>query len=310
MASSYANPPGGHTSRLIELPGSEEISISDGEPSQQEIINRQLTQALNYLQEEGGHDSPATFIDRVNRIDRALLYQLPQQGYAFDRNLYRRVCVLVHDALHDFEEAAKSEPLQLEADENMARYYDPYIDEEALYRASDSSPSPTPRAAAASHSEILAPRHHGSGDNVQRQREFMYGGPNNEVENWLKDYPNSLPFPDTFLMAHWESLKIDYDLSRPISDTVMETNVPFTHEQLQPYFHLDQYESGSQFKLPQVSKKDQEAISRYGTGIQIKNVLDNFYRLETTEGGVQGYAPPVFLEKFEVGNQSKQCLQL
>jgi hypothetical protein len=309
MASGHTYPQSGGTPDLVELSDSDEIhSISDSGLSPRDLNNRLLTQAWNYLQEEGGDDSPATFVDRVNRIDDALLHQLPQQGHTFDRKLYRRVRAMVLDVQRNYAEAAEGEPPQLEVYENLPEYYDPSIHEEALYRAGDSSPSPTPCAPSASQSNILASKCQGPGDSAERQREFMYGGPNSEVENWFKDIPNSLPFPETFLMAHWESLKIDYDLSRSLSDTVVETNVPFTHEQLQPYFNMDQYESGSRFRLPQVSKKDQEAISRYGTAIQLKNVLDDFYSLDRTEGGVQDYAPRVFLEEFEVGNQSKQFL--
>jgi hypothetical protein len=199
---------------------------------------------------------------------------------------------------------------QLESDEYSTHSYSPTAFEEALYQRGDLSPSPSPNPVVrVSNSRALGPRPPESEDNVQRERKFKYGGPDNEVENWYRDFPASLPFPETLMMAHWESLKIDYDLSRPDQDNTVETDVPLHHEQLQSYFNLSQYESGSRFKLPKVSKEDQETISRYGTGKKLSEVVDDFYQLTSTQDGAKTCAPRVFLEPFEVGYQSNYLLR-
>jgi hypothetical protein len=201
---------------------------------------------------------------------------------------------------------------QLEDDEYSTHSYSTTAFEEALCQRNDSSPSPSPNPVVAvrvSNSRAFASRRPEPKDNVQRERKFKYSGPDNEVENWYRDFPASLPFPKTLMMAHWKSLKIDYDLSRLDQDIIVEKDVPLHHEQLQSYFNLDQYESGSRFKLPKVSKEDQETISRYGTAQKLNKVVDDFYQLTSTQDGVKPCAPHMFLEQFEVGYQSKYFLR-
>jgi hypothetical protein len=306
MASKYNLTASEFRPQLIELSEFDETySMSEEEPTQRDFNNRRLTQALNYLNEEGGVDSPATFIDRVNRIDDALLQQLPQQGVAFDDKLFRRVRTMVLDVQRDFENAAQEATPQLESDEDLPEYSTPIIAEEALYRASDSlpSPSPAPTRPARAYKDV-APSRSGT-ENVDRERKFKYGGPHNEVENWHKDHPAILPFPETLLMAHWESMKIDFDLSRSKENTVVETDVPFDHEQLKPYFSLAQYESGSGFRHPAVSKEVQQMVSRYGTAIRLESAVETFNKGGATECDVEKYCPRAVLEEFAVGNQGK-----
>jgi hypothetical protein len=287
-------------------------STSENAPSQQNPHDRRLTQALTYLQEEGGDDSPATFIDRVNRIDDALLQELAHQGDSFDHKLYRRVRATVLDAQREFDEAAGEGSLRSDSEDEVLELYKPSLDEEALYRGDtpDESSSPSPRGAPALAVQNRGPRQTGPKINAERQRVFRYGGPRNDPENWNVDFPGSLPFPETFLMAHWESLKLDYDLSRPKTGGAVGTNVPFTHVELQPFFHLDQYESGSRFKLPPVKDADQNAIGNIGYHGTVDSILDNFYHHNNPAFEKRNYAPRLFLERLNVRKQCKQFLNL
>jgi hypothetical protein len=314
MASRYNRPAANHVPDLIEHSDSEELeSVSEGESTQQELNDRRLAQAANYLQQEGGHDSPATFINRVDRIDAALLQLLPQQGRDYDQQLYREVHDMVRNIQLEYENATESDSTLLESEEDLPQYYAPTAaEEEALYREEE-EPTPSSKSVprpAHPKSTALASRRSGSEDDVEveRERVFKYGGPHNDVENWHRDFPATLPFPETHLMAHWESLRIDYDLARSNQDTVMETDVPFDHAYLKPYFELPQYESGSRFKLPQVDQNLQRYVSDYGTTAQLeKDALsfnDGHELKRFTEERAKDYAPRIFLDFINV---SKQC---
>ena len=297
------------TPDIIEISDSESIySTSEDEPTEQDLNNRRLTQAINYLNEEGGDDSPATFIDRVNRIDDALLQQLPQQGRAFDQRLYRQVRAAVLDIQRDYEDAAENEPMQMDIEDDLPEYYTPTAAGEALYREDELEASPTPTPAARRPvppppSRALGPRRPGSDDNVQREREFKYGGPKNEVETWHKDFPASLPFPETLMMAHRESLMIDYDLTRSKEHSIVETDVSFDHPLLRPYMQLPQYDSGSRFKLPLVSREDQLAISKMG---DLHRDVIAFNSSDQSENLTKDYAPRISLEKFKLIPQQQR----
>jgi hypothetical protein len=288
----------------------EDIFISDNDSAKREANNRRLTQAINYLQQDGGDDSPRTFMDRVNRINETLLKHIPQQGPMFDRNLYRRARVLVMDAKRDFRDAEQRDSPIYDVDDALPQYYMPMGVKDALYRDDSSSPSPSPGPSAVrvqpregtstvriQKPKALASGYRGGDSDVQRERIWKYGGPDNVPEMWYKDFPAILLFPETHMMAHWESMKIDYDLARPKGGYKVETDVPFNHPLLELYLDLEQYESGSRFKLPIVSTKDQEMINQYA----VKNIgrnVDSFYKQDAAN-----YAPSVFLEKFTMDHQ-------
>jgi hypothetical protein len=311
MAYRYAPSASRSFGNLIEIsPDSEAITeeihpIGDNEPAEQEANNRRLTQAINYLQQDGGDDSPRTFMDRVNRINETLLRQLPQHGEAFDRNLYRRVRVLVLDAQRDFRDAAARDTPMHDVDDAPVQYYVPTPANEALYREGSSSPSPRPGPSSLpkQRSSDPAPPHPRSVEDVRRERVFKYGGPNNVPEKWHRDFPAILPFPETHVMADWESHKINYDISRPKGESGVETDIPLNHPQLSPSLALQHYESGSRFKLPTVNKSDQDLVNDYG-GHSIKHRVSKFYCKEAK------YSPFVFLEKFGIGVQCKSHISL
>jgi hypothetical protein len=311
MAYRYAPSSARSFGNLIEISSdseaiTEEIhSNSDNEPAEREANNRRLTQAINYLQQDGGDDSPRTFMDRVNRISETLVRQLPQQGQTFDRNLYRRVRVLILDAQRDFRDAAARDTPMSDVDDAPAQYYIPMHANEALHREGSSSPSPRPDPSSLpkQRSNDLAPRRPGVVDDVERERVFKYGGPDNVPEMWHRDLPAILPFPETHLMAHWESMKINYDISRPKGESAVETDIPLNHPQLSSHLALQHYESGSRFKMPAVSKTDQDMVNDYGEQ-KIRGEVASFY----CEKDAAKHAPSVFLEKFGMGVQCKSHL--
>ena len=89
---------------------SQTTSTSDEEPSLQEINDSRLIQALNYLNDEGGDDSPAKYMTRVSRINHYLVQQLPRQGNDFDTTLYQRLQAIVRKELEAFNQAAQHVP--------------------------------------------------------------------------------------------------------------------------------------------------------------------------------------------------------
>ncbi|CAN9238455.1 unnamed protein product [Alternaria alternata] len=296
------------------------ISTSKEEPTQRETNDRRLAQAINYLVKEGGSDSPATSMDRVDRIDNSLLLPLTQQGRNFDIKLFNRVLDMVSQAQLDFDKAAQEdsseedlpsmsngESSMPESTEEPREYYTPSA-AEALYRKGDSLDEPhfKPHMPVPATKGPAAER----GDDVPSERVFKYGGPDNEVESWYKDYPASLPFPETFQLAHWESLKINYDISESgrqmkAEGQIVETNVSFDHPALQQYKTLPPYESGSRFKLPKPSAMVEEEVNRLGTQKSLEKVVQDLNRSsdEVNAEGKYRYTPRIFLEKFTVGAQ-------
>jgi hypothetical protein len=298
------------SSGLVEFSDAEEIySMSDDDTVQKEDNDRRLLQAINYLQQGGRGDSPATFIDRVNRIDKTLSNQLRHQEPMFNPKLYRRVRALVIDVRRDFDNATEEESLDMESDDELTQVDGPIAPHyEAVIRVDSPSPTPTPAPSTRQTHKALTPRRPGTENNDQRERSFKYGS-DSEMENWYKDYPASLPFPETLMMAHWDSLKIDYDLNRPKDAATVETVVTVENPQIKQYFKLPQFESGSQFKLPAVSNNDQVAINKLGTQTHLKTVVDKFYRRDQTNGGNKDYVPRLFLERFNFEHRCEHILR-
>jgi hypothetical protein len=331
MASSYPGRSAAYTPDLIDLSDPEElfsediISISEEEPTQRELNDYRLTQAINYLTEEGGDDSPATFIDRVDRIDEALLQQLPQQGRDFDTQLYRRARAMVRGVQREFEEAAQQASSSMletgESEEDLPQYYTPSA-AQALYRGEEfdedrsdvdmitESEDNVVAVESQKKKSKLQPSK-GKEEVVDRIRQFHYGGPDNEYEDWHKDFLAALPFPETFQMAHWESIKIDYDLSESAkkekaSGKVVETNIPFDLPVLKQYKKLPLYESGSRFKLPVPGETVQNLVVKLGTKEKLADVVHEFNQGDEEAELAKDYVPRMFLEAIDVGEQGKR----
>ncbi|KAF1942150.1 hypothetical protein EJ02DRAFT_422390 [Clathrospora elynae] len=287
MASRYQRLPAAHSPELTD------ISDPEDEPTQREVNNRRLAQAINYLADEGGDDSPATYMHRVDRLDVTLLQRPPQQGRDFDTKLFRRLRVMVHEVQREFEETVQENSTIQENEKDLPEYYTPSA-EQLLHRTDDVlEPEVRKRGGSLSHKRE-------ANENVPREREFKYGGPSNEIENWHKDFPTPLPFPETLQMAHWESLKIDFDLSEPAKQLkadskMVETNVPFNHPAIKQYNTMQRYESGSLFKLPMASQKDQKEIMRIGS-VRIVCDVTRFNKGVGLKDLSKDYAPCIFLD--------------
>ncbi|KAH6877716.1 hypothetical protein BKA58DRAFT_81167 [Alternaria rosae] len=303
-----------HNLEAAQSPDLEDIPlVSEEEPTQRKVNDRQLAQAIRYLTEEGGDDTPATFMDRVGRIDKDLLQQLLQQERNFDDQLYQRAQAMIRQAWLDLEEAAReSSSSSIGGDSPMSRIIEEVPESytpsavQALYRRGDTPDEPQ----AMPRKQVPA-----FGTEVRREQRFKYGGPNNEAESWHKNYPASLPFPETFQMAHRESLKIDFDLSESgkklkAEGKIVETNIPFDRPELEQYKNLLVYESGSRFKLPVPSAAVQEKINELGTRGSLEEVVQELNQNDDrVRAGNYEYTPRVFLDKFSVGTQDPTMIR-
>ncbi|KAF2856720.1 hypothetical protein T440DRAFT_484836 [Plenodomus tracheiphilus IPT5] len=312
-------------------------SSDEGDNSQQEYNNLRLTQAINYLAEEGGNDSPATYMSRVDRIDEALVQLLPQSGQDFDRERYRTVRAMVQEAQEAYENAVDEANLSAHRAEFTPKYSTASAPE-ALYRGDDNAPEPSSnrsrmrsstsaksvqrekpqKVASFSIAPAVKPlrsRHGNSPDNVDLERNWHYGGSNNQVEKWYRNMPASLPFPETHLMEHWETLKINFDVSDygrklKAEGKFLETNIPFNHPALEQYKNLHHFESGSRFKLPHGSQEDYDRIRRFATKELLSQTVENFNEGDKEEEKALDYAPRIFLGQFSVGRQAKPAPDL
>ncbi|KAG9187723.1 hypothetical protein G6011_05594 [Alternaria panax] len=306
---------------LIDISAFEDItSPNEQEPTQKELNDRRLAQAIDYLAKEGGDDSPATFMDRIDRIDNSLLLPLSQRGRNFDIKLFNRVLAMVSQAQLDFEEAAQGDSeeedllLMSNRESSMAKgveelpeYFTPSA-AEAVNRKCDGLDKPCSKLRRPMHA-VRKPAAAEEQD-VRRENRFRYGGRDNEAESWYKNYPASLPFPETFQLAHWESLKIDYDLLESIKQMkaegkIVETNLPFDNPALEQFKTLPSFESGSRFKLPKASAIAETEIIRLGTQKNFAKVVEDLNRSNgKVQDGEFQYTPRVFLENLTVGTQA------
>ncbi|KAI4611461.1 hypothetical protein J4E80_007682 [Alternaria sp. BMP 0032] len=282
--------------------------VSEEEPTQREINDRRLSQAIRYLDNEGGDDTDSTYMNHVEKIHEDLLQRLPPQERNFDDQLYERAQAMIRQARFEYEEevAREDSSSSLGGDsprsmmiEDVPDSYTPSA-AQALYRRGDTPDEPH----AMPRKQVPAAE-----TKVRREERFKYGGPNNEPEKWHKNYPASLPFPETFQMAHWESLKIDFDLSESgkkmkAEGKIVETNIPFDRPELEQYKNLPVHESGSRFKLPIPSAEVQEEIRKLGTPGNLEEVVEELNQNDDkVRAGNYKYTPRVFLEKFSAGTQ-------
>ncbi|CBX95191.1 hypothetical protein IAQ61_009707, partial [Plenodomus lingam] len=342
MSSRYHHHHADDAMDLTDLSDAEEIyAIGEADNTQRDYYNRRLREAINYLAEEGGQDSPATYMSRVYRIDEALVQLLPQTGSDYDRQLYRTVRAMVDEVHEEYDNAKEEINLQTRNAELDAAYYTPYTPSvsEALYREEEDLPEPStrytrkrpttsmkslPREQAKSYTKLqqqqteqvsasqavtpLGPRSHDSQDNVDFERSYEHSGPNSAPERWYRDMPACLPFPETHQMEAWETLKINFDISDygkklKAEGKVVETNIPFNHPALAKYKNLPHYESGSRFKLPHGRQEDYDRIRRLATEELLAKTVKDFNEDIQTDAEVSGYAPHAFLGRFSTGKQ-------
>lgn len=302
-------------------------SSSEGGATDRQTNDVRLQQAINYVSEQGGNDSPATFIDRVIRIDEALIRELPLKNPGkFDKKLHNVLQKLVEGIQREYQEAMEAASPLSEIEDALPEYDTPGATE-ALHRISSvvslgssafeappRRPKPKfPVGRMTLKGTLGNEKPRTSADVVELEHQFKYGGPDNEIENWYRNMPASLPFPETLQMEHWESLKIDFDLSEygknlKSEGKFVETNIPFNHPALDQYKNLDHLESGSKFKLPVIDQHDYDKIKLLGNRSRLEKVVNAFNTGDREEELKKDYAPRLLLDQFEVGLQGKSSI--
>lgn len=277
------------TSRYAAPFQSDAHSEHGDEPVTQEDTELVLGKAIRYMTSNGGFDSQELYDDRVNRIDTIILKGYHNHGYLYDHRLYRQLRSLVRDA--QTKNSAEDESDFSDSDASIEELYSP----EALYRE-DESPDYTPAGRQAPRPATPTPRLPGTRRAEVIETQFLYGGPNTEVEEWHKDYPIALPFGETLFNQEWESMKIDYDLAESArtlhsdKDHVVHTNVPYIAAEAR-FGTPVQYESGSRFRIPAKvwTKWDQveegtmsksalaKRVDEFNQGGNLKEQEDNTY---------------------------------
>lgn len=282
-------------------------SMSDSEEPSSKEINRRLAQALDYLDEQGGDDSPTIYMERVNRIDKYLLQQLPQQGIKFENALYQHLRDAVRQEVEAYDAAKQSARTVVENEESLLESRSDLSPGQQSHCHSESVTHALHREDEQIHDPVTGPlrKDEKTQETVQTKRTFRYGGPSSDAEVWHRKFPAILPFPETHQLAHWESLKIDFDLDESVKKqkaegSVVETNVSFDHPALDQYKSLGLYESGSRFKLPTPKKEIEEEIRRLCTVDQIAKAVEEFNTGEGKDESGKKYAPRIFLHKLSV----------
>lgn len=258
------------------------MDLSDAElplDSQEELDynNRRLKQAIDYMAAEGGGDTPDVYIDRINHMDEMLLQQLPQASAHFDRKLYKRVQAMIRATQREYEDALgyisqlgghDVDDVSID-EEDLTELYTPGA-AQALYRGEASPDEPPPPGL----------RRVGHKGHLELERNYLYGGEGNKAEKWYFNAINTLPFPDTFAMAQWESIMINHDLDDQVKQLkaegkLVENNVPFRIRILDKYKCTDGLESSSRYTLPESDVGNEETIRSNIDG-HIIRLLDEY----------------------------------
>ncbi|KAF2632717.1 hypothetical protein BU25DRAFT_444757 [Macroventuria anomochaeta] len=299
--------------QLRALTQTPELGLSDAEDSysssEEEMPERDetdhlLRQAHHYVITEGGNDPPTTYMERIQRINQSLIHEISRHGYDCDSKLYRRVKQKVDHVLREFEDAVDADSSVYDYEE-MPEYYTAAT-EGALYLM-DSSPL-TPDGPPGRRTTKLNGK-----DDIERT--YRYGDPGNHPENWYKNAAESLPFPETIHMADGESMRIHWDFATTGNvekiEPVISNGVSFNDPRLVHHNSQAQYESGSRFKLPAIDPADMAKVNEFGTVDELHKAVDAFNQSDDTtkENGDYKYAPRVFLDRLDVGQQdSPQAL--
>ncbi|KAF1366143.1 hypothetical protein EJ07DRAFT_170920 [Lizonia empirigonia] len=272
---------------------------SEDEKTEREQVDHLLKQAHHYVITEGGNDSPTTYMERIQRIDRSLLREITEHDYDCDRKLYRAVKQKVDHVQREFEDAIDADSSICDYNK-MPEYYTAAA-EGTLYRV-DSSPA-TPEAPFTRG--MTKPT---TEDDLERT--YLYGGPDNQPECWYNKAAASLPFPETIRMADWESLRIHWDFATTGNMERIEpatfNGVSFRDPLLAHHDSLAQYESGSRFKLPAIQPSDMTNVNSLGTPDKLHKAIEAFSQSDDTKkrDGEYKYAPRIFLERLNVGHQT------
>ncbi|USP82600.1 uncharacterized protein yc1106_09874 [Curvularia clavata] len=118
--------------------------MSKEDSSLREVTDARLVQALNYMNDEGGDDSPATYIKRVKRIDNDLVQRLFfEKGGDYDKILHQQLQAVVRKEMGVFSQAVYNDPP--ESDDSVSETEDevsPASVTPALYRRDEELDGP------------------------------------------------------------------------------------------------------------------------------------------------------------------------
>ncbi|KAF2007349.1 hypothetical protein P154DRAFT_569238 [Amniculicola lignicola CBS 123094] len=272
--------------------------------------DRRLRQAINYLADEGGDDSDAQYEDAVRRIDDTILNQYIEEGYSYDPTLYQRLLSLVEAELDNSRDTAEGFSTDSDSVEEVIR-------EDGLYRrspsdddyeeAGPSKPSkpakPTPQSSSKGKGSVspypTLPAVRESADPSELRKQWDYGGPKNEYEEWHKNFPATLPFGETLFMQEYESLKIHHDLSenakKKPGDPPVQTDVPI---QAVTVRQDKEYDSGSRFKLPTPQPEYMSWMKKAGRWLfNLGKEVEDFNSPSLKLLKKKDSAPRIFLDK-------------
>jgi hypothetical protein len=301
---------------------SELSSIDKKEISSRQANDRRLSQAINYLVTKGGEDSLAEFKGIVCKIDKYIVQQYVDEGYSFDPELYQQLQIMIEEQLDDFR---RSDNRSIHPPSNRGsdsvkevNYGDtlPRGDSDWDYGFDESLSEITEhlgienQPTAHSKNATVKPRpfrsetsvldsSYGTKSALHVERQWRYGGPNNEPEKYHKDHLPILPFSETFYMP--ESQKSKGDLAKSVStettdDPIAHTAVgrSKTEKRLNGTCDLV-HESGSQFGLPRIIKRVLKFIPEF-----LDNAVADFNNGDTEAKIEKDYAPRIFLERIKV----------
>lgn len=299
MATGYQNRGFIHTPELSISDSEDSYTSSDEEMPDCEETNQLLRQAHHYVITEGGKDSASLYIDRIQRINRSLIHEISRHGYDCDPKLYRRVKQKIDHVLREFEDAV--DPDYSIHDYDQRPEHHTTAAEKPLYRTSSSPVTPGGPSA-----QALTKR---GGDN-DVQRTYLYGGPDSHPEIWHKKAPASLIFPETIRMAEWESLRVHWDLATTGDmerrNPVTSNSVSYNDPRLERFNHLSQFESGTRYTLPTSDPAVEAKVNEFCTVARLTEAVGAFSQNDDSRKahGDYEYAPCVFLDKLEVGQQA------
>lgn len=271
--------------------------------AEREQTNYLLRQAHHYVITEGDNDTPATYIDCIQRIDRALLQEIVEQGYDCDPKLYRRVRQKVDHVQREFEDAVDADFSLYDYGELSGCYS--ALTGESLSRM-DVSPA-TPGFPSARPGTRLNAKNEAEGT-------YSYGGPTSQPAHWRKSCSSSLPSPEIVCMTDWKSLWTHYDPAtgnQDDKDPATSIGVGLKSHRITHQSRLAQYDSGSRFELSTVNRSDVVNNNKMSTVNKLHEAFDVFNQGESFEkiNGQYKHASHG-LERLHVDHQNRKSLNL
>lgn len=250
---------------------------SDGEPSLQEINDSRLIQALNYLNNEGGDDSPASYIQRMLRINHYLVQRLPRQGNDFDIMLYQNLRATIREEFEAFNQAAQYAPMTVLDSVD-------FIPESACH----GSPEQFPEHHSTSSTRALYRRDEEPRRSVAKRPKPRQKTPGKAQHK--SEAKRVVPSGNTKIWPSFPTI-----LSFPATGEAEYRNLPLCG-------------SRSQLRLPALPKEVEEEIKWWCTDEEIAKVVEVFKRDNEELKSVKDYTLKSYLDSVAPQDQGKQPL--